>query len=797
MALGNALNINFAINQLVYANTATTLTGLVTANNGVLITGAGGTPSISNTLPNAVQDNITRLGTIVSMTTPLGGAFGGTGINNGANTITLGGNILTAGALTLAGAFAVTFNFTAGTNVTFPTAGTLATTAGTISAINGTVNRITANTVATVTTIDIAATYVGQTSITTLGTITTGVWNGTAITETHGGTNQTTYVLGDTLYASAANTLSKLAGNTTAGIQYLAQTGTGAVSAAPVWTTISGGDITGAALTKTDDTNVTLTLGGTPATALLRAASLTLGWTGQLALTRGGTNANLTASNGGIVWSNATQMQILAGTATANQALLSGSNATPAWSTATYPPTTVINQLLYSSANNIITGLTTANKAVLTTGATGIPVLTAIASDGQVIIGSTAGVPAAATLTAGTAISVTNAGNSITIANTGVTSNVATANQTTVSGATGAVTIGLASNAILPGTGGVTLPQGNTAARAGGAGTIRFNTQTTVFESTVDGAAWTTIDTSGGTVTSVATGVGLAGGPITTTGTVNVLINAFCQGRLTLTSGTAVTTSDVLAATTVYFTPYKGNYIALYTGAVWTLYTFTEKSIAVPNAANTAYDVFAYDSGGSVTLQTVAWTNTTTRATAIVLQDGVECKSGDLGKRYLGSFLTTAVAGQTQDAGASTKGRYLYNRYNQTLRTMQAIEGTASWAYSTATFRQANASTNNQLNFFVGLSEQAINASVQTFNTDAAAGNALAVGVGVNSTTVNSAQLFGGYTNNISLELTVCSINSIPPVGYNFYAWLEKGSGVSSTFYSPSTNAGIIGSIMM
>ena len=46
--------------------------------------------------------------------------------------------------------------------------------------------------------------------------------------------------------------------------------------------------ITGAALTKTDDTNVTLTLGGTPSTALLRATSLTLGWTGTLADSRGG-----------------------------------------------------------------------------------------------------------------------------------------------------------------------------------------------------------------------------------------------------------------------------------------------------------------------------------------------------------------------------------------------------------------------------------------------------------------------------------------------------------------------------
>src|SRR6185503_9448983 len=44
----------------------------------------------------------------------------------------------------------------------------------------------------------------------------------------------------------------------------------------------------GAALTRVDDTNVTLTLGGTPASALLAATSLTLGWTGQLSIARGG-----------------------------------------------------------------------------------------------------------------------------------------------------------------------------------------------------------------------------------------------------------------------------------------------------------------------------------------------------------------------------------------------------------------------------------------------------------------------------------------------------------------------------
>jgi hypothetical protein len=59
------------------------------------------------------------------------------------------------------------------------------------------------------------------------------------------GTNITTYTLGDTLYSSAANTLAKLAGNTTTTKKYLVQTGTGAVSAAPSWGTVDGADVTG------------------------------------------------------------------------------------------------------------------------------------------------------------------------------------------------------------------------------------------------------------------------------------------------------------------------------------------------------------------------------------------------------------------------------------------------------------------------------------------------------------------------------------------------------------------------
>lgn len=97
--------------------------------------------------------------------------------------------------------------------------------------------------------------------------------------------------------------------------------------------------------------------------------------TGQVGLAHGGTNASLAASNGGIIYSGASAFAVLAGVPTSGQILESGSNAAPSWSTATYPATTTINQLLYSSAANTLTGLATANNAVLVTSAVGVPSL--------------------------------------------------------------------------------------------------------------------------------------------------------------------------------------------------------------------------------------------------------------------------------------------------------------------------------------------------------------------------------------------------------------------------------------
>ena len=89
-------------------------------------------------------------------------------------------NPITVGSTALAFAqFSGAGQITAGAGLT--------KTGNTIDAV-GTANRITVN----ANSIDIASTYVGQTSITTLGTIATGVWNGTTIAVANGGSGATT-----------------------------------------------------------------------------------------------------------------------------------------------------------------------------------------------------------------------------------------------------------------------------------------------------------------------------------------------------------------------------------------------------------------------------------------------------------------------------------------------------------------------------------------------------------------------------------------------------------------------------
>jgi hypothetical protein len=103
-------------------------------------------------------------------------------------------------------------------------------TGGVINAV-GTANRITVGADA----IDIASNYAGQTSITTLGVVTTGTWSADTIATAKGGTGLTSYSIGDIIYASGSNTLAKLSAGTNGKVLQINGSGL------PVWADLDGG----------------------------------------------------------------------------------------------------------------------------------------------------------------------------------------------------------------------------------------------------------------------------------------------------------------------------------------------------------------------------------------------------------------------------------------------------------------------------------------------------------------------------------------------------------------------------
>jgi hypothetical protein len=159
-------------------------------------------------------------------------------------------------------------------------------------------------------------------------------------------------------------------------------------------------------------------------------------------LVNGGTSASLTASNGGLLYSTASAMAILAGTATANQIPLSGSSTTPSWSTATYLSTLTANEFIYASSSNTMAQLATANSAMIVTSSTGVPAFSSTMTNGQIIMGSTGATPVANTITAGTNVTVTNGAGTITISAAGAVSWVsAIADTQTMAADTGYLTL--------------------------------------------------------------------------------------------------------------------------------------------------------------------------------------------------------------------------------------------------------------------------------------------------------------------------------------------------------------------
>lgn len=106
--------------------------------------------------------------------------------------------------------------------------------------------------------------------------------------------------------------------------------------------------------------------------------------TGVVTLAGGGTNASNTAVNGGIAYGTASDISLSAAGAS-GQLLRSAGAAAPTWTAETFPASTTINQMLYSSANNVVAGLATANTGALVTSSTGVPSITSGATANRLL----------------------------------------------------------------------------------------------------------------------------------------------------------------------------------------------------------------------------------------------------------------------------------------------------------------------------------------------------------------------------------------------------------------------------
>lgn len=246
-----------------------------------------------------------------------------------------------------------------------------------------------------------------------------------------------------------------------------------------------------------------------------------------------------------------------------------------------------------------------------------------------------------------------------------------------------------------------------------------------------------------------------------------------CNGRLTTESDVPISPSDRTAQGTIYFTPYNGNRIALYNGSSWVIFAFSEVSLSLSLTSGKNYDVFLYDNAGTLTLElSAAWTNDTTRADALALQDGVYVKSGAPTRRWLGTIRASG-SNVTED---SKQKRFVWNAYNRVRRTLERLETTNSWTYSTDSWRQANASTSNQAEVVSGLAGLCADLTVVVMVTSTVAANT-EVSIGLDSTTTPFGAMSMVILDANKYQTASCRVVLPIPLGYHYMTWLERGLG--------------------
>ena len=294
-------------------------------------------------------------------------------------------------------------------------------------------------------------------------------------------------------------------------------------------------------------------------------------------------------------------------------------------------------------------------------------------------------------------------------------------------------------------------------------------------------------------------------------------------GRLTLTTGVAVTSADVAGVATVYYTPHRHDRIKLYDGVRWKWYTFAEMSQALNDTtkspaaviANKNYDYFTWDDAGTLrTTRGPKWDDGAVAGSDIARGTGaasteleffngrwvnkIAITNGPAARR--GLFVGTIRSDGSSQANDSKTNRHVWNAYHRAERSAGRLTPTDSWTYTTNTYREAEGGTANRFNFVRGLNEDAVNASVIAMPSNTTVSSAWTA-IGLDSTTVQSC-LAGetGLQANITSQLSAF-YDDIPGLGAHFLSWLEKSAAIGTTTWtgdsgSDGRQAGIIGRVL-
>lgn len=254
------------------------------------------------------------------------------------------------------------------------------------------------------------------------------------------------------------------------------------------------------------------------------------------------------------------------------------------------------------------------------------------------------------------------------------------------------------------------------------------------------------------------------------------------QGRLTLTSGQPGTTADVSAVTDLFYTPFNGNRINLYTASVWTELVFTEYTLALGTVTSgLPYDIFAYNNSGVLALEKVAWASGTTRSTGLTYQDGLPTKSGDATRLYLGTIVPTST---TQMESSKTK-RFVWNRFNQIQMPLLKQLSTATYAYTLTTVREAEGGTANRVECVIGEQISTLELVAHHHVSNSAGGGlVLGTAIGEDSTTTPVAEGIGNIGASLTATMHLNNfvfLHKIPVIGKHFYSLLEWSTATGVT----------------